>query len=90
MAVSNLIVLESEPRDLVLSDELISVTRGFMLEARSESTRRAYARGWSCFETWCRAQGRSALPASPEKVLSNPPGIAPLVQHEDVRWRLEF
>jgi hypothetical protein len=36
--------------------------------SRSENTRRAYRAGMARFTDWCAAQGRTALPASPETV----------------------
>lgn len=33
--------------------------------ARAANTRRAYRSDWAHFETWCTAQGRTALPAAP-------------------------
>lgn len=69
MTRNSLVKLDTSPSaDLALSNDLIDVTKAFMIEARSESTRRAYARAWRSFTTWCASQGRSSLPASPETV----------------------
>src|SRR5262245_1626967 len=68
--MADLVAVDHRAGDLALSEELIDITKGYLREARSESTRRAYARGWDCFETWCDAHGRSALPASPDTVVA--------------------
>lgn len=65
---SSLTVIQNAPGDVALSDDLIGATKAFMVEARSESTRRAYGRAWRAFKTWCEAQGRQHMPASPETV----------------------
>jgi integrase len=39
-----------------------------MKACRAENTIRAYAAGWRCFEAWCAASGRTALPASEETI----------------------
>lgn len=49
-----------------LRPELVEATRDYMAEARAQTTRRAYGRAWAAFEAWCRAEGRQALPASPD------------------------
>ena len=36
--------------------------------ARSENTRRQYARGWTAFATWTAARGHMAMPAAPEVI----------------------
>lgn len=38
----------------------------YLAQARAGNTQRAYRADWRHFETWCQAQGREALPASPE------------------------
>src|SRR4029078_6547498 len=47
---------------------LPNTARAYMAEARAQPTRRAYGRAWAAFEAWCAAEGRQALPASPETV----------------------
>jgi hypothetical protein len=49
-----------------LPAELIDLARTYRVEARAEATRRAYARCWRDFTSWCRANGRISLPADPE------------------------
>jgi integrase len=51
-----------------LRPELSTAARAYMAEARAQTTRRAYGRAWAAFEAWCAAEGRQALPASPETV----------------------
>jgi site-specific recombinase XerD len=41
---------------------------GYVLQEKSQSTRRAYAGDWRFFEAWCASRGVSALPAAPESV----------------------
>jgi integrase len=49
-----------------LPAELTDLARTYRVEARAEATRRAYARCWRDFTSWCRANGRISLPADPE------------------------
>jgi site-specific recombinase XerD len=41
---------------------------GYLADAKSESTRRAYRSDLAQFEDWCRRTARPAMPASPETV----------------------
>jgi len=45
-----------------------SITRSYILESLSESTRKSYASNFRVFFEWCQSQGLSALPSSPEVV----------------------
>jgi integrase len=45
-------------------EDLMEETIGYYESALSESTRRAYERGWEDFVAFCRSYGREALPAS--------------------------
>jgi integrase len=60
--------IERDLRELALPGELVEATQAFTRAARSERTRLAYSRAWTGFEAWCRANGRRALPASPDTV----------------------
>ena len=70
MADSELVLVEPTIRGVAYPEELIDVTKAYLLEARAKSTREAYARQWASFTAWCDAQGRSALPASPETIVA--------------------
>lgn len=52
----------------VVALELVERTRAFASAATSENTRRAYARQWAAFTTWCEASQLEALPANPATV----------------------
>jgi integrase len=60
-----------EPLALVLSSPAplgpldLEPARRFAASASSPETRRAYAREWSAFFTWCSSKHRAALPALP-------------------------
>jgi len=54
--------------EAALASELTAATKAFLVEARSERTRHAYARAWSGFKAWCSNQQRDSLPASPETI----------------------
>jgi integrase len=51
-----------------LPDHLLDGTRDFIVASRSENTRRAYAKAWAAFETWCGQHNRQPLPASLETI----------------------
>ena len=40
----------------------------FIRQAKSAATLRAYGSDWRDFETWCKANGRAALPAVPSTI----------------------
>ena len=65
MADSDLVLVERQVREIAYPEELIDVTKAYLLEARAKSTREVYARQWASFTAWCDGQGRSALPAAP-------------------------
>lgn len=54
--------------EIALGTDLTAATKAFIVEARSERTRQAYARAWSSFDAWCSIHDRSSLPASPETI----------------------
>lgn len=70
MADSEVILVGAERPPVTYPEELVDVTRAYLLEARSQSTREAYARAWRTFEAWCVAQGVASLPASPETIVA--------------------
>lgn len=49
-----------------LPQRLVAGARQFIAAARSERTRKAYAKSWAAFVDWCGCHGREPLPASPE------------------------
>jgi integrase len=53
-------------RERQLPAELIEQAKTYRVEARAETTRRAYARCWRDFTAWCETSGRIALPADPK------------------------
>src|SRR5262245_46172777 len=60
--------IERDLRELALPGELVEATQAFTRAARSDRTRLAYSRAWAAFDAWCRKNGRTALPATPETV----------------------
>ena len=70
MIDSELVLVEPPACSIAYPEELVDVTRTFLLEARAKSTREAYARQWSSFQRWCDAQGRSSLPAATETIVA--------------------
>jgi site-specific recombinase XerD len=67
--------LSTVANDLILSEPpgralapLAAQARSFIEAAKAENTRRAYRSDWRHFEAWCRGQGLTALPATPETV----------------------
>lgn len=59
--------LVDTPRRPATQDTHLSPeTRALLAAADADNTRAAYSRQWDLFTTWCTAQGRSALPATPE------------------------
>src|SRR5262245_49310939 len=52
-------------RERQLPAELMEQAKTYRVEARTEATRRAYARCWRDFTAWCETSGRIALPADP-------------------------
>ncbi len=65
---NQLVVRDPDAGELALPDDLVTVARSFIAEARADQTRAAYGRAWRLFETWCGSHGRKQLPASPETV----------------------
>ncbi|WP_280186769.1 MULTISPECIES: tyrosine-type recombinase/integrase [Nocardia] len=49
-------------------DEIGAAAAAFRAKAVADNTRRTYASGWRRFESWCRDNKRTALPASPDTV----------------------
>jgi len=47
---------------------LVTVTREYINDSKSDRTKRAYQYQWGCFTTWCQTQGAVSLPASPDTV----------------------
>lgn len=70
MTASELVLVESDHRTITYPQDLVDVTKAYLLEARASSTREAYARAWASFQVWCDGRGFSALPASPETVVA--------------------
>ena len=60
--------IERDLREVALPGDIVEATKTFTRAARAERTRRAYSRAWVGFDAWCRQNGRSALPATPETV----------------------
>ena len=48
--------------------ELLEAAQEFVQAAKSRATRRAYAADLRDFDSWCRGQGRAAMPAEPATV----------------------
>lgn len=67
-AGSDLTVPATSHASLTNLGELVSKTRTFASAAKAPSTRKAYQRDWSSFETWCRDLGLPSLPALPATV----------------------
>lgn len=42
----------------------------YIRQSKADNTLRAYAAGWSAFESWCQAHAASPLPATPKTVVS--------------------
>ena len=53
MADSELVLVEPPVRGMAIPEELIDVTKAYLIEARAKSTREVYARQWASFTTWC-------------------------------------
>lgn len=51
-----------------LPEHLVDGAREFLVAARADNTRAAYARAWAGFEAWCAEHGRQSLPASLETI----------------------
>lgn len=62
------IIEQPAGQDLALPEHIAASARGYIKESRAENTRRAYKVAWRLFSTWCAANGRTALPATPETV----------------------
>jgi len=56
------------PNDPPRPDALGDVARGYATNSKSESTRRNYRAGFAEFASWCQANGRESLPATPGTV----------------------
>ena len=54
MADLDLVLVERQVREMAYPEELINVTKAYLLEARAMSTREAYARQGACTTAWCR------------------------------------
>lgn len=67
---TELVVAETGTTELALPSDLIDRARDFAVNARSERTRKEYARCWRQFEAWCSKHHRLALPASIETVVA--------------------
>jgi site-specific recombinase XerD len=64
-----LIVSEGSKTDIGIAlQTLVSEAQEHIENSRAENTRRAYRSDWEDFTVWCRHQGLSPLPASPETV----------------------
>ncbi|RKH92991.1 site-specific integrase [Corallococcus sp. AB038B] len=51
---------------IVPAASLTEAARGYLVAARSERTRREYARDWQTFTSWCAARSHPSLPTTPE------------------------
>lgn len=60
--------MESQGGELTPLTRLAEQARRFIEGAKAQNTRRAYRSDWRHFETWCRTQGLTPLPAKPETV----------------------
>ncbi|MGA0543455.1 tyrosine-type recombinase/integrase [Neotabrizicola sp. VNH66] len=49
-------------------DRLVETAQGYVRQAVSENTLRAYGRDWTHFARWCRMRGADPLPASPQLI----------------------
>jgi site-specific recombinase XerD len=65
MAVELRIVAKNAPVEPVARPEEL---QKLLEAAQAKNTARVYASGWKHFATWCRKEGRDALPASPATV----------------------
>ena len=61
----NIIKFPSIPPRL---EDLVQKAKKFAAAAKAPATLKAYRNDWRDFESWCRAEGLKALPASPETV----------------------
>ena len=68
--VSTESIEENRVEDIALPPlvTLSAQARSYVEAARAPSTRRAYLADWRDFTSWCAAESRDALPASPETV----------------------
>src|SRR4051812_40379958 len=60
---------EAAATESVALSELIRRTAAVYASSVTESTRRAYARRWRLFETWCTSRHLLSLPATSETVM---------------------
>jgi integrase len=60
------IIEQPAGQELALPEHITESAREYIKEARASNTRRAYTVAWRMFALWCTANGRTALPATPE------------------------
>ena len=58
---NELVLRDPDAGELALPDDLVTVARSFMAEARSDQTRQAYGRAWRLFEIWCVEKGQETV-----------------------------
>ncbi|MFZ1465872.1 MAG: site-specific integrase [Anaerolineae bacterium] len=61
-------IVSQPPLDLGPLQETADKAKTYMLAAKSDNTRRAYAADWSDFTAWCADHGTTALPAHADTV----------------------
>lgn len=68
--VDETVLVESDFKALVPPElgALVESAKSYAAAARAVATRKAYAKQWATFETWCVAQGLCALPAAAQTV----------------------
>jgi integrase len=49
-------------------DRLVDAARDYARQAKSDNTRKAYAKDWAHFTRWCRMRGADPLPSSAELI----------------------
>ena len=75
-------------------DRLVDTARDYARAAASDNTRRAYAKDWAHFASWCRMKGAEPLPPSPEMIglyladLASGSGPSPALSVSTIERRL--
>jgi site-specific recombinase XerD len=60
-------LVRSDP-DLAPLEQLVEAARGYAVDCRASSTRKAYLSDFASFEAWCARQGLPSTPATPAAV----------------------
>lgn len=86
--ITSLIPLESQKIIGAERDSLADEAAGYASRARADNTRRAYHSDWSDFLSFCREQGCTPLPASPQTVVLYITARARTMKASSIRRRL--